>query len=378
MQKIIIIEGDDANGRIPFAKRLQQKGYKVEMYASQKSSAFENSGIPYQKITINRELNPFADLKSILQIRKIIKSQPKGTIIHAFHTKQTLYLPFAAWGLKHLQIVRTITGMGRVFSGDSFKHRILQKVYNLIQKISKSQVDFTIFQNTDNHNYFLKNKLIPSNKAKLVKSSGIDLNYYQDKISNDKKESLREELKIDNGLPTVIMVSRLVKQKGVVEFLKAAKICNDKEKKFNFLLVGPVDTKKDAVSKTFVDSYSDYVQYLGRRNDVKALLSISDVFVIPTFYNEGVPRVLLEASAMGLALVSTDMPGCNDVVIDGYNGKLIKIKDEADLAEKLFFLLLDNSDLEKMKSNAIEHVKSFDLEIVTKETLDVYNILNFK
>jgi len=375
MLNIIFLGGEDVSARIDIAQLLKQKGCNVSIIGSEDSSIFEASGIPYQKIRINRELNIIDDIKTILNIRKILKNQKEKTVVHAFDTKLIIYLPFAAIGLKNIKTVRTINGMGRVFSGDSMKHKLFQKAYVLIQSIIKNKVDYTIFQNTDNFKYFRNKNIVNTSSSKIVKGSGINIQKFQSFVPDELKQELRQELQIDAHLPTVILISRLIKQKGVYEYLQAAKYCNEKIKRFNFLLVGQIDTKEDAVSFDEIRRYSDYVNYIGRRNDVKELLSISDIFVLPTYYSEGIPRVLLEASIMRLALVSTDMPGCNDVVIDDFNGKIVKIKSSEDLAEKLNFLVSDNQLLQIMKENSFTHVQQFSLDKVASDCLNIYKEL---
>lgn len=369
---IVFIEGDDAHGRIDLAHWLQNKGHQVSMYASQGPKRFENTGIPYTQIRINRELNPYADLKGVKALRKILKTLPQDTIVHAFHTKQTLYLPFAAGRLSNVKVVCTITGMGRVFSGKTTKHKILQRVYDGIQRSAKSKIDYTVFQNTDNYKYFLKKELVSPHTSKVIKSSGILLEKFQEPVPLKTQDRLKEELQINPDLPTAIFVGRMVQEKGVLDFLEAAKRINAEKKQANFLLVGPLDTKA-GVPLSEIDKYAPFVAYLGRRKDVKELLSLSDIFVLPTYYGEGIPRVLLEASAMKLALVSTDMPGCNDVVLDGKTGLLTKIKDPADVAAKIEDLIRHPEKRKAMQKNAFAHVHNFTLEKVAQDMLEVYH-----
>jgi glycosyltransferase involved in cell wall biosynthesis len=130
-----------------------------------------------------------------------------------------------------------------------------------------------------------------------------------------------------------------------------------------------------SVNKETLDKYSKYVKYLGRRNDIPKLLQQSDVFVLPTYYREGVPRVLLEASACGLAIITTNMPGCKDVVIDEYNGKLVKIKDSKDLSEKIIYLGKNREKIKIFGENAKEKVKEFDINKVREEYHEIYKKL---
>ena len=325
---------------------------------------------------MNREFDVIGDIKSLLQIRKILKNYNKETVVHAFDTKLTILLPIAAIGLGNIKVVRTINGMGRIFTTSNFKNKILKFVYKSIQKRLKKIVDYTIFQNTENYNYFIKNNLVKEENSSVIKSSGINLKNYSTPVKEEDKNKLRIELNINDKQPTFVLISRLIKQKGVLNYLEAAQKSFDNGYKFNFLLVGQIDSNKDAVSIEQINKYKCCVNYLGKQTNIKELLSISDVFVLPTYYSEGVPRVLLEASAMSLALLTTNMPGCNDVLLDGINGLNININDSNDLYEKIKHLTVDMDVLSNFKKNALKHVTNFSLDKVSSESLEIYKYVS--
>jgi glycosyltransferase involved in cell wall biosynthesis len=374
MKKIIFLGGEDVSARIEISKKFIALGYEVEIIGTEKGDKFIQNNILYRKYSLNRELNIFNDIKTIFELRKILKEENEIIIVHAFDTKPTMFLPLAAIGLKNIKVVRTITGMGRIFTEESAKNSMLKFVYNLIQKLISKRVDFTIFQNDDDAAYFVEHKLISKNDSSVIKSSGLDLATYTKNIEKINAEDIKNTLDLDVTQPTFILVSRMVKQKGILDYLEAAKQCYDNGHKFNFLLVGQLDSDK-SITLDQIEEYKQYVKYLGRREDIQTLLSVSDVFVLPTYYREGVPRVLLEASAMGLAIITTDMPGCKDVVTDGYNGKLVKTKDNKDLYEKMVFLGTHPEEIAMYAENAKEKVKEFDLGIVVNEYDKVYKSL---
>lgn len=372
MLKIAFLGGEDVSARIDISRRLINLGCNIEIIGSENEDVFLENNIKYSKFNLNREFSILDDLISILSIRKILKKYNEQIVVHAFDTKLTMFLPIAALGLKNIKVVRTINGMGRLFTKSSAKNKLLISVYKIIQKIVKNKVDYTIFQNTDNFKYFVTNGLVSSSNSTVIKSSGINL----EKFSSNVDESIKKELKLKyvkhKNQPTFILISRLIKQKGVINFLEAAKKTSDNGFKYNFLLVGQIDSNKDAVSIDKINSYKEYVNYLGKKTNIKELLSISDAFVLPTYYSEGVPRVLLEASVMSLAILTTNMPGCNDVLIDGYNGKMIDIDNTNDLYEKMVYLVEDKERLKKLKKNARINIENFSLEKVTNECLAVY------
>jgi len=369
-KKLVFLGGEDVSSRIEISKKFMELGYNINIIGTEKEDKFIKSGIEYKKYNFNREFTIFDDLKSIMKLRDILKEQPKDTIVHAFDTKPTLFLPIASFGLDNIKVSRTITGMGRVFTDDSLKNRLLQRVYDSLQKGLKSKVDFTVFQNSDDAKYFSQKSLVEENKTAIVKSSGIDLKKFTTSVDMAKVERLKDELGINRETKTFILVSRIVKQKGILNYLKSAKICHQEGYRYNFLLVGQLDTDK-SITLEEIQKYSKYVKYLGRREDIKELLALSDIFVLPTYYREGVPRVLLEASAMGLGLITTNMPGCKDVVIDEYNGKLVRVNDYRELASTMIYMAEDKK-LEKYKQNSKKKVKEFDLGVVVQGYDNVY------
>ena len=373
MNKLVFLGGEDVSARIEISKKFMAFGYKIEIIGTQNEAIFIKNNIPYKKYTLNREFNIFNDLKTIFELRKILKKLDKETIVHAFDTKPTLYLPIAALGLSNIKVVRTITGMGRIFTEENIKNTILKLIYNVVQKAVNYRVDFTVFQNDDDYNYFIKHNLVKIDKTKVIKSSGLDIEKFITSLNKD-LNSLKESLKIRDKT-TFILVSRMVKQKGILYYLEAAKLCHENGYDFNFLLVGQLDTDK-SITLNEIEEYSPYVTYLGRREDVKELLQISDIFVLPTYYREGVPRVLLEASALGLPLITTNMPGCKDVVIENYNGKLVKIKNSEDLYKAM--ITLANEDTSLYSLNAKEKVKEFDLNKIVNQYNDVYKKIGDK
>ena len=371
MSKLIFLGGEDVSARIEISKKFITLGYEIEIIGSQNGEVFSKNNIAYRKYSLHRELNILNDIKTIFELRAILREQERGTIVHAFDTKPTMYLPIAGFGLKNIYIVRTITGMGRIFTDKNFRNSILKFIYNLIQKFVSIRVDKTIFQNYDDYNYYMEKELLKPKNAVVIRSSGIDLSKFVTRVSDENLTTLKEELKLSTNKKTIILVSRIVKQKGILNYLEAAKKCFENGYKYNFLLVGQLDSD-NSVTIDEINEYKQYVKYLGRREDIKALLALSDIFVLPTYYKEGVPRVLLEASALGLPLITTDMPGCKDVVENEYNGKLVKIKDSNDLYEKIISLAEDQELMNEFSINAKEKVKSFDLDIIVASYDKVY------
>jgi glycosyltransferase involved in cell wall biosynthesis len=180
---------------------------------------------------------------------------------------------------------------------------------------------------------------------------------------------------LQNHQKVVILVSRLVKLKGIAEYLQAARRARQLVENAVFLLVGPVASeKRQAVSLEEINAFENDVRYLGPRTDVPALLAISDLFVLPSYYREGVPRVLLEAANAGLPIITTDMPGCRDVVKSGWNGWIVPPRNVEELASAMIGALkTDKLTLRAMGERGRTRVeKEFGLEGVADAYADIY------
>lgn len=371
---IIFVGGEDVRMRIPFLQTLKKAGYQVAAIGSEDESVFVKNDIPYFRYSLNRWIAPWADIRSYFQLLKLFK-QHKPDIIHAFDTKPALIAPIAARHAGISLIFRTITGMGFVFSSDSILAKILKPFYRASQRRASTASTATIFQNTDDFNYFQANKMIEGCNAPIIKGSGIDIVEYDTKLASLESKS---ELKTSLGLnrkKVVLMVARLVKDKGVVEFLEAGRRILHSRDDIAFVLVGPLASEgKQAISKSIIDSYSEQVHYLGVRQDIPELINLCDCFVLPSYYGEGVPRVLLEAGWQGASIVTTDMPGCREIVKDGWNGWLIPPREIPALADAIVKTIdMDAEERSRFGQNSRKYIEEeFSLECVFNAYTNLY------
>ena len=272
--------------------------------------------------------------------------------------------------------------MGYVFSSQSLLARCLQPIYRHLQQKSSIDTNITIFQNEDDRDYFRKNKMVSTDRDALVLGSGIDIeNFRLNTPSAEQLQQLKAELGIKNEV-VITMVARLVKSKGVLEYLQAAQeVCErfveqslGQQKSVKFLLVGPLESEgRQAVSRQDLQQYENFVQYLGPRQDISAILKLTNIFVLPSYYREGIPRVLLEAGMMQLPIVTTDMPGCRDVVRDGWNGRLVTPRDSRKLAAAIAELV-DAPNLRSLMGHRSQtHIEeNFSLNQVADAYANIY------
>ena len=221
-----------------------------------------------------------------------------------------------------------------------------------------------IFQNKDDVEEFVNRKYLKKDKCEIVDGSGVNMERFK-----------------RNPLPSgniFLMVSRILKQKGVREYFEAAKIVKQKYPEAEFLYVGAEDKTQaalnlDEVREEFLDT--GIVNYCGESNDVPSYIAKSTVFVLPSYYREGVPRTLLEALSMGRPIITTDTVGCRETVRDGVNGYFVPIKDSKALADKMIYLIEHRDILQKMSDASYEYCKKrFDVNIINKRMLEIMEI----
>ena len=366
--------------RIPLLLSLRERGFDVAAVGSEKGNAFGAHNIPYYFYSLKRGINPLADLRCRQQLYKLF-SEHKPDIIHTFDTKPAFLAPIPAQKAGVPVCVRTITGMGYIFSSSSVLWQMLRPIYRYLQTQAAKKCDVTVFQNSTDQRYFREHGMLNSSRDVLVLGSGLDISQFTaSRPSQAALDKTRVELGIRDGTIVVTMVSRIVKAKGIAEFINAAEIVKKENKSVSFLLVGPVSSEgRQAFPLQEIERKKEYVNYVGPRKDIPTILGMTDIFVLPSYYREGIPRVLLEAGACGLPLITTDMPGCNEVVRDGWNGYLIPIRDSTRLAEAISTLskLKDERILmgDRSKQHVLEH---FTLGKVADAYSKIYNQINSK
>ncbi len=345
--------------RLPIMKELVKSGYEVYAVCPKGEvfDKFSKFGIKAVEYKIDRgSLNIFKEIKTIKNIKETI-NEINPDILHTFMHKPNIYGNL----IGHKNRINTITGLGSFFIHNDIKSKIVKNIILLMYKITTKTTKKIIFQNSDDLKEFVQKRIVPKEKAVLIKSSGIDTNEWKPATRNQRPETSDQK-------PIVLMIARVIKDKGVDEYIKAAELLKNKAE---FWYVGDIDKGN---KNAFFPDWKN-VKYLGFRKDIKKLISICDIFVLPSF-REGVPRTLLEAAAMGKAIVTTDAVGCREVVDDGVNGFLVPVRDSKTLAKKIE-ILLDNEDLrEKFGKNSREKiVREFDIEKVVKEYLKIYEEL---
>lgn len=382
--KIIFLSHTDSNlfrFRLPIMLELTKNGHEV-IALTPKGKDFDKFaplGIRAVAYSINRgSLNPFSALKTIKELTKILKElQPD--ILHTFMLKPNIYGAFSAYFAKVPCVINSLTGLGSFYIENHLKAKIFRSVIEFLSFFSFKIANKVLFQNNDDLNLYVKKGLLPKHKAILIKGSGINtqdfMPFNTQKTKDLRKDFLQRINKDSNKEYTIfLMVARAILHKGVLEYFSAAKKLSQKYPNALFLYVGGVDLGNIAPIREAFLKGQESVIYLGERNDIKELLAICDVFVLPSF-REGIPRTLLEAASMEKPIVTTDAVGCKEVVEHNKNGFLCKVQDVKSLQESLE-KLYQNKDLQKTfgENGRKKILQEFSIESIVKEYLNLYEM----
>ncbi|MBQ0786065.1 MAG: glycosyltransferase [Oceanihabitans sp.] len=356
IKKICLVGGEDVHKRISLSSYLKDAGFQVTILGT--STQKFPDYIHYVPYNLVRSFSPTADRKTLKWYKKFF-AENEFDVIHTFDTKPAFLLPIALKKTK-TPITRTITGLGTIFMSNSLFSFFLRKVYYTLHRSVKHRVFSTVFQNYDDKNLYQSHQLITDKNFQLIFSSGIEL------------KNINTIAKRNNTPFTFICVARLVYEKGIINLLEASRICKDKGHDFKILLVGPLEENSKRLNQDILNQYKDIVDMLGSRNDVFDLLLASDALVLPTF-REGFARVLLEAAAVGLPMVATDVTGVREFARHEKEALLVEVKNSEALANAMIRLATDKKLANELAENALKHVEKFSLENVSKQYINIFN-----
>lgn len=353
------------SSRLPLIRYLLDSGWKVVVVTADDSHSqhLVAVGATLEPVVFNRGgFAPAIDLHAFLLLSRIYRHyQPN--LIHHFHAKPVILGSIAAHLANEVQarVVNTITGLGYAFSKGGMVRWLASLGYRLALPWSAA----TIFQNSDDRDLFLNKGWVPESRARLIISSGVDCVHYCPPHSG-----------LENDRPRVLMVGRLLHQKGIQEFIDAARIVKQNFPGVRFQLAGEREpSHPDAVPDEMINKAVNegVIEELGYTTNLHEIFPYTYVFVFPSYYREGVPRVVLEAAACGVPTVGADVPGTREAVVDGKTGYLVPSKDSTALSERIGRLLGDENLRRDMGMAARAMVEDrFDVDVITRQQLDVY------
>lgn len=304
-------------------------------------------GCGFLRTTMNRRgINPFDDARLVIRYIRVIREK-RPDVVLSFTIKPNVYGAFAA-GLFRVPIIITVTGLGTSF----FSKRLGGIVRRLYKQACKQAVA-VFFQNTSNKDVFLENRIVDLGKALLVPGSGVNV----EKFKPTPKTK-------DDGVVRFLFIGRIMRDKGIEEYLHAAKELREKYPDTEFQILGPFEEEQYRI---VIEQSNSAVVYLGVSDDVRTFIREADCIVHPS-YHEGMSNVLLEGAAMGKPLIASNIPGCREVVEDGVNGFLFEPRSSESLARKLeAFLCLERHEWLIMGARSREKVaRDFDRNVVVR------------
>ena len=353
--------------RLPIAQKARLLGYDVHvatMPGSDEVKAIEHLGFVHHKLNLSPSgINPLRELRSAFGLYRLFrKVQPD--IVHLVTIKPVVYGGIAARLARIPSIVAAVSGLGYIFLAKGLKAIFLRAVASILYRLALRRPGTkVIFQNPDDRNMLVRLGAIDRNQAILIRGSGVDL-------------STNVHLAEKYGTPVVVMASRLLYDKGIREYVEAARIARQAGLHAKFLLVGAPDVGNPAsVSPAELESWKTdgVVECLGHRKDIALIFSTANLVVLPS-YREGLPKVLLEAAACGRAVITTDVPGCRDAICDGVTGLLVPAKNAQKLAEAIIRLISDSEERHRMGAAGRKLAEQeFAIERIVDAHLDVYD-----
>ena len=350
------------NFRKTLIQNLIREGYEVFVLAPYDDYTDDciSLGARHVPIGMSRTgVNVLSEVISVFTIRRALKKNdidlvlsytPKGNIYTAIATRGTLIKQFA-----------NISGLGRVFSGSSVYIYFVSALYRILFR----HIDKVFFQNNDDQDFFLRNKFVAADNVTCIPGSGVNLQRFRRKVSRDA---------VDGHKMRFLMVSRIIVEKGVLDYVEAARRVRQKHPDVRCYLLGEMEAENGKIDIDVMDEWkkSGIVEYLGMTDDVKKVLCNVDCVVLPSYYREGVPRSLLEAASMSLPVITTDSVGCRDAVDDEITGILVPPRNP-DALEKAMCRLITmpvSKRLEMGRMGRRKMEREFDENIVINRYLE--------
>ena len=368
-RKVLFVISEDwalISHRLHLVDEAILKGYEVGLatHITKYHDLLESHGIKVFHWRLNRKsLNPFLEIKSFLALCYILWLF-KPNIIHAVAKKPVIYAGLARMIFTKASFVSALGGVGFIFNSKTLKAKILKPIIKLLLKLSLlGNRTRLIIQNKDNLKVVQNLGILDNNYIRLIKGAGVEI----DKFTPSP---------IPNGIPIVILPARMLWDKGVNEFVKVAKRIKARGIKSLFVLVGDIDFHNpETIEQKQIDKWvaSGVVKQWNRRNDIEKVYRQASIVCLPS-YNEGLPKVLIEAGSCSRPVVAFDVPGCREVIKNGVNGYLVEFGNEDALETAIINLIKDKELRIKMGKKGRKIVEAnFSSKIINTQTFNIWN-----
>jgi len=349
------------NFRLSLMVAMRDAGHEVIAIAphDRYSQKIIDAGFEFHDIEMNAQgINPIEDLKTTYQFYKLFK-KISPDVVCQYTIKPNIYGSFVATFLK-IKMINNIAGLGTLF----IKENAVTKIAKILYKVSQYKADRVFFQNRDDLAFFISKGIVRAEKCDVLPGSGVDINKFKPQYKEE-SQNIR-----------FLLIARMIWEKGIGEYIKAAREIKKTHPNVEFCLLGFLDVENPgAITKHEMDEWVDegVINYLGVSDRVDKVIQSADCVVLPSYYREGTPKTLLESGSSGKPIITTDNVGCRDVVDDGINGYICEPRSWEDLASKIekFLALTHEERLEMGEKSREKMLIEFDEKIVINKYLDV-------
>ncbi|UKA06992.1 glycosyltransferase family 4 protein [Photobacterium damselae subsp. damselae] len=358
------------NFRGNLIESVSGKGYKITAMASganrSEISRIRSMVNIYIDYSVSRNgLNPILDMRTLVSFIYHFRHLTPNTVL-AYTIKPIIWGGLAAKFTNIPSFYAMVTGLGYAFQKGGVAKNLLNALVKFLYRSALKKSKGVIFQNRDNMQVFIDEGIVPQDKCFLVNGSGVDLSHYQVSPLVSK--------------PHFLLIARLLGDKGIREYAKAAEIVKQQYPEAIFELVGPEDPSPDGIKLDEVNKWvsSGAIEYSGATTDVRPFIEKCSIYVLPS-YHEGMPRTVLEAMAMGRPILTTDVPGCRETVVNGENGWLVEKANVEQLAERMVWFIENQNQWSVMgkKSHTMANEK-FDVHKVNADILKIMGLSDEK
>lgn len=367
--KLLIVTNVDwffLSHRLPVALEAKKLDFHVAIVAKDTGSKniIIRHGFDFIDLPINRStVNIIKDIKTIYFLIKIyIRFRPD--LVHHITIKPVLFGSLAARLTKVRYVINAISGLGHIFIGNDLLAIVQREFVKMFYKISFFKINQeVIFQNKHDQTLFIKSKIVRNYQTKIIRGSGVNLQKF--KYFSEERNQI-----------VILFASRLLWTKGIGVFVEAAKIILKEKINARFIIVGRLDYDNPArvFEKEIINWQRDgLIEWGGHVTNVMDILAKSNIVCLPTFYGEGIPKILIEAASCGRAIIATDVPGCNDIVTHNHNGLLIPPHNVDALVDSLRILINNDHLRMTMGKRGRELAENyFSIDLVVQQHMDIY------
>jgi glycosyltransferase involved in cell wall biosynthesis len=360
------------NFRRSLAQALQNRGYAVLLLSppGPYGEKLRALGLRWEPLPMDRRsLNPIREARLLWYLMRLFRRE-RPSLVHSFTIKCAVYGSLAARLAGVTARINAVAGMGYVFISNALKARLLRPVVRMLLRAALGgKRTRLVLQNADDIRLFQRARLLDVSSIRLIRGSGVDCAQF---VRSSSRASVMDR---DTR---ILLAARMLWDKGIAEYIEAARILHLQKRHIRFLLAGNPDAGNPAsIPVETIQGWvaEGIVEWLGHVDDMPGLLATVDIVVLPS-YREGLPKTLIEAAACGLPLVATDVPGCREVIADGNDGLLVPVRDGPALAAAIARLLEDHALAARLGIAARKKaLAEFDERIVIDRTIAVYQEL---